>query len=464
MKKDPLGGAKCDGVGKEGVRLLKKSISKIEKAMNVKLKAARLAPIDSRDIKEESSKIILEELPTFERRLRAPKSIKQRGKSEILPYSGDLRILFLAANPISTDRLQLDEEVRLISERIKKGSHRDVIDFQTRWAVRVEDIFDSLNDLRPKIVHFSGHGGAAGSANEGIMLVDEGGGVRPLDGRQLLNLFSPFSVDMQAVVLNCCHSELQADALSKIINFTIGIGGDMQDDPARIFSGQLYSALAHGRDLKDAFAQALARLKIDGGACNLPRLIEKPGLRENAGAFIRAPEEMDYSSFISRLNSLSGDFFRDRTHKIKNILSAARRLTDDQSLSAQVAVQALDLVKAERAATEAFKDGLQELRGRWAQHLHEICVARMAEVCDSCDDILLADKGVVDFAKQVFDTFLTNPRIAAELAATLRGGLESYARARVGSVGLISMRYDRLIEYLPETARHRVIRRIWEFS
>ena len=32
----------------------------------------------------------------------------------------------------------------------------------TRWAIRPSDLVDALNDLRPGIVHFSGHGGTAG--------------------------------------------------------------------------------------------------------------------------------------------------------------------------------------------------------------------------------------------------------------------------------------------------------------
>ena len=80
-----------------------------------------------------------------------------------------ITILFLASNPkceyiddngIKTEKpkLDLDKEAREIRESITKSLKRDSIDFQTRWATRVSDIFQAINETNPTIVHFSGHG------------------------------------------------------------------------------------------------------------------------------------------------------------------------------------------------------------------------------------------------------------------------------------------------------------------
>ncbi len=80
-----------------------------------------------------------------------------------------ITILFLASNPrckykdeigniIEQQKLDLDKEAREIKEAITKSLKRDSIDFQTRWATRVQDLFQAINETNPTIIHFSGHG------------------------------------------------------------------------------------------------------------------------------------------------------------------------------------------------------------------------------------------------------------------------------------------------------------------
>jgi len=67
-------------------------------------------------------------------------------------------ILFLAANPSGTDRLALDREARAIHVELKRSGFRDRFDFQTRWAAEPLDLLRELRELKPTVVHFSGHG------------------------------------------------------------------------------------------------------------------------------------------------------------------------------------------------------------------------------------------------------------------------------------------------------------------
>ncbi|MGB3788254.1 MAG: hypothetical protein WA949_09595 [Phormidesmis sp.] len=67
-------------------------------------------------------------------------------------------ILFLAANPVSTRPLRLDEEVREIESGLRRSTHCDRFELKQRWAVRTRDLQRALLDCRPQIVHFSGHG------------------------------------------------------------------------------------------------------------------------------------------------------------------------------------------------------------------------------------------------------------------------------------------------------------------
>ena len=69
-----------------------------------------------------------------------------------------LKILFLAANPLDTNQLQLREEARAIDEALREAEYREQFELETQWAVRVEDLENLRLRYLPHIVHFSGHG------------------------------------------------------------------------------------------------------------------------------------------------------------------------------------------------------------------------------------------------------------------------------------------------------------------
>ena len=68
-------------------------------------------------------------------------------------------ILFLAANPLGTDRLALDREARAIQVELERSGFRDRFELVTRWAAEPLDLLRELRKLKPTVVHFSGHGG-----------------------------------------------------------------------------------------------------------------------------------------------------------------------------------------------------------------------------------------------------------------------------------------------------------------
>jgi hypothetical protein len=67
-------------------------------------------------------------------------------------------ILFLAANPRGTGRLALEGEARAVHVELKRSGHRERFEFLTRWAAEPMDLLRELRELKPTILHFSGHG------------------------------------------------------------------------------------------------------------------------------------------------------------------------------------------------------------------------------------------------------------------------------------------------------------------
>ena len=73
-----------------------------------------------------------------------------------------IKILFFASNPKDVTPLNLDEEIRSITTKIRASEHRDALDLISRWAVRPDDLLQELNIHKPIVVHFSGHGSSSG--------------------------------------------------------------------------------------------------------------------------------------------------------------------------------------------------------------------------------------------------------------------------------------------------------------
>src|SRR3972149_435779 len=97
-----------------------------------------------------------------------------------------IKVLFLAANPRDTLRLQLDEEIRAIAQKMRASEYRDLLKLESAWAVRADDLLQSLNEHKPHIVHFSGHGSSGGE----IILVDNSGVSKSVSLRAIKALFT----------------------------------------------------------------------------------------------------------------------------------------------------------------------------------------------------------------------------------------------------------------------------------
>jgi hypothetical protein len=171
-----------------------------------------------------------------------------------------LRTLFLAANPQSMTRLGLDQEIRKITQKIRMSDGRDTLEVVSVWAVQPADLLQYLNEYKPQIVHFSGHGTTAGE----IVLVDQAGSARPVGERALKALFGTMKDNIQLVVLNACYSRTQAAAIGEVVDYVIGMKSAIGDEAAIVFAASLYSALGFNRTVREAFEQARTALLLAG--------------------------------------------------------------------------------------------------------------------------------------------------------------------------------------------------------
>jgi hypothetical protein len=169
-------------------------------------------------------------------------------------------ILFHAANPISTNQLRLDHESKKIRDAIDRSRHRDDLRLETRGATTAEDLRRALTELRPSVVHFSGHGCNTGE----IILENDAGNPHKVLPEALSDLFGLCQEHVECVVLNCCYSNDQALAIAEHIPFVIGMTDEIGDSAAIVFSGAFYDGLGAGEDYRTAYMKAKTAVNLAG--------------------------------------------------------------------------------------------------------------------------------------------------------------------------------------------------------
>jgi hypothetical protein len=180
-------------------------------------------------------------------------------------------ILILTANPKDTSRLRLDQEVRDIEEGLQRAKKRDQFVLESRLAVRPRDIQRAMLDINPSIVHFSGHG----AGDEGLIFENETGSVKLVDGEALAGLFEVFADQVECVVLNGCYSQVQASAISRQINYVIGMNKAIGDKAAIEFAVGFYDALGAGKPVEFAHKLACAAIRLAGVPEQLTPILNK---------------------------------------------------------------------------------------------------------------------------------------------------------------------------------------------
>ncbi len=170
-----------------------------------------------------------------------------------------LRVLFLAANPVDTPRLDLDEELRAVEQALRRAPFGKFFDIRPRVAVRFHELQYHLMWDKPDILHFSGHG----SPTEGIMLLDDERRAHSVSAEILGELFGILRENQpcQCVVLNACYTAIQADAIGEHVECVVGTSNVIGDTAALRFAEAFYSALAFGQNVQTAFD--LGNLQID---------------------------------------------------------------------------------------------------------------------------------------------------------------------------------------------------------
>lgn len=168
-------------------------------------------------------------------------------------------ILFLAANPSGTDRRALDREAHSIRAELKRSGYRDRFEFQSWWAAEPLDLLRALRELKPTVVHFSGHG-----SPDGLLFQTAEGRTQVVSPAAIAETFGVAGASVKVVVLSACYSRASAEALLPHVDCVVGMGGSIHDDAARSFAIGFYGALGENESVEAAWRHGCAAINLTG--------------------------------------------------------------------------------------------------------------------------------------------------------------------------------------------------------
>lgn len=199
------------------------------------------------------------------------------------PNNGDaLSILFLAANPSGTSKIQLRDEHSRVSEVIQDALNSGKLKLvKTKQATTFIDLQSYLLDEEPDIVHFSGHGKGKGAISDDPafmrvrdLVTDPGGNIKDETGIVLADddqlgyeivstdvIKDTFSLladikkpkPIKLVLFNSCYSHAQTEAVAEFAEYVIGTSSRVLDDAAIAFATSFYLGLAKRGDVQIAY-------------------------------------------------------------------------------------------------------------------------------------------------------------------------------------------------------------------
>lgn len=169
-----------------------------------------------------------------------------------------INILYLINDP---DHLKSDlanEEINGIKHRLVLGKCSCKYELISKNIKTLEDFQRAMLEFRPRIVHFSGY-----ATNENKLIFQDMSGEQiDIEPESLRTLFALFSDKLEIVLLNSCYSEVQADSISKEIEYVIGVKGNVEKKLSIDFINGFYQAISFGTSIRKAFALAINLLEM----------------------------------------------------------------------------------------------------------------------------------------------------------------------------------------------------------
>ena len=188
-----------------------------------------------------------------------------------------VNVLYLTANPCRRHSLRVDSKVRQVQDAIRGSVYRDNISVEYRPAADLDSLIEGLNDHRPGIVHFSGHGYETGIAVDSAEVARRP--VKTVSFDLLAKAISATDAPPEIIVLNACKSAGARKAFLPPAKVLVVMRDSVSDVAATAFAVKFYAAIAAGQSVKSAFAQGKVAIEnVSLNEADTPDLLVAQGV------------------------------------------------------------------------------------------------------------------------------------------------------------------------------------------
>lgn len=260
-----------------------------------------------------------------------------------------IKILFIG---LDYEDLDLPGEVQRITDALRSFGTHDQFDVRTEWRPTMKSLPGLIMRHNPHVLHLSGHG------QDGRLLIanedDEYVRLTPSLLARLLELENK----VKCVVLNTCECFEQAQALSRSVDYVVGVEREISDQHSINFSVGFYQALATGRDVRLAFGHGQHRVWIDSEKSSK---LFGLWVRDGAGAWERVTNQAivrALTEFFMEAFSFSPGVLRERIGYLPNGLELKHLLPVGNAPIGEIAPAAANLVVERRALHREWLEDL----------------------------------------------------------------------------------------------------------
>ncbi len=178
------------------------------------------------------------------------------------PPSEVRTILTVEASPVEDLSSKLNQEIEENNRELHSNFR-----IENRSLVDIGELSTELSNIQPEIVHFCEHSERIGEQ----ILVDQKGETQQETAEELAKQFQSCQEQVKCVI---CFSDVLTKAISRSVDYVIGMRQGIGDETAIKFSRHFYDALDKGKTFNDAFVSGYNALT------NIPNT-QKPFLNKD---------------------------------------------------------------------------------------------------------------------------------------------------------------------------------------
>ncbi|MDJ0841558.1 MAG: effector-associated domain EAD1-containing protein [Acidobacteriota bacterium] len=196
-----------------------------------------------------------------------------------------LVILFITSNPHKDLSTRIDKEWREIREATAPHGNIHVL---SRTAATIEELPGILAEIRPNLLHFSGH-----ATEEGLEFETRSGQGKLVSATDMADIIRTINADgedpVRCALFNACSGQATAEATAACTGASIGFRGPVNDDEAVAFARGFYSGLVGGLDLTGAVNLGRKQMDIEDKRGGAARVVLHTKGRRNVSDHILFP-------------------------------------------------------------------------------------------------------------------------------------------------------------------------------